>query len=179
MPTQHHSTSGSTGSGGGLAGGGDRAGAGAGAAAEAGGLMSALIATASERPTPGRTAQAASLRRNTVAALGELLFYVITQEPPTAPVLDHHGGNGNGVGVGEGAERCDAEVWSIPAAAVGGVIGRCLLTAAADSGAAGPGVQYYAAKTLENVLAQVGPLHPLVSVLVTPELALGLLGLAR
>lgn len=138
--------------------------------------MSALIATASERPTPGRTAQAAALRRNTVAALGELLFYVITQEPTTAPVLDQHGGNGDGVG--EGAERSDEEAWNIPVVAVGGVIGRCLQTSAADS-AAGPGVQYYAAKTLENVLAQVGPLHPLVSVLVTPELALGLLDLAR
>lgn len=136
--------------------------------------MSALIATASERPTPGRTAQAAALRRNTVAALGELLFYVITQEPPTTPSFDH-GGNGNDAA--ERGERCDVEAWSIPVEAVGGVIGTCLLCPA-DS-AAGPGVQYYAAKTLENVLAQVGPSHPLVSVLVTPELALGLLDLAR
>lgn len=137
--------------------------------------MSALIATASERPTPGRTAQAAALRRNTVAALGELLFYVITQEPAATPVSDL-GGTGSNDAV-EGSERCEVEAWSIPVAAVGAVIEKCLLTAA-DS-ADGPGVQYYAAKTLENVLAQVGPLHPLVSVLVTPELALGLLDLAR
>ncbi len=125
--------------------------------------MSALILTAAERAAPGRpAAQAAALRRNTVAALGELLFYVITQEAPTAPptprVVDA------------------AEAWDIPIAAVGGVIGKCLL---ADGGGGGSGVQHYAAKTLENVLAQVGPRHPLVAALVTPELALGLLDLAR
>lgn len=136
--------------------------------------MSALIATVVERPPPGRSVQAAALRRNTLAALGELLFYVVTQEPPmvaaaAAALRSRSGSNGSGGGN-------EVESWSIPIAAVGGVIGKCLLGADA---AGGPGVQHYAAKTLENVLAQVGPLHPLVSVLVTPELALGLLGLSR
>lgn len=137
--------------------------------------MSALIATVAERPPPGRSAQAAALRRNTLAALGELLFYAVTQEPPTpaaaTALRDRSGSDGSTGGGGNNAES-----WSIPVAAVGGVVGKCLLGADA---AGGPGVQHYAAKTLENVLAQVGPLHPLVSVLVTPELALGLLDLAR
>lgn len=136
--------------------------------------MSALIATVAERPPPGRSAQAAALRRNTLAALGELLFYVVTQEPPMPtppPPVALRGRSGS-----DGSGGSEAESWSIPLAAVGGVMGKCLLGADA---AGGGGVQHYAAKTLENVLAQVGPLHPLVSVLVAPELALGLLDLAR
>lgn len=136
--------------------------------------MSALILTAAERAAPGRpAAQAAALRRNTVAALGELLFYVITQDPPTAPPAPRAGRGGGGGGGGNDA----AEAWDIPVAAVGGVIGKCLL--ADGGGGSGSGVQHYAAKTLENVLAQVGPRHPLVAALVKPELALGLLDLAR
>lgn len=136
--------------------------------------MSVLIATVAERPPSGRSAQAAALRRNTLAALGELLFYVVTQEPPTAAAataLRSRSGSG-----GSGGSGNEAEPWNIPVAAVGCVIEKCLL---GTDAAGGPGVQHYAAKTLENVLAQVGPLHPLVSVLVTPELALGLLDLAR
>lgn len=165
-PSRQHSANGSSG-GGGSAGRAHRMGVGV---EETEGLMSALIATVAESPAPGRSAQAAALRRNTLAALGELLFYVVTQEPPTAAAAlrDRSGSDGSGAN--------EAEAWSTPIAAVGGVFRKCLL--AADS-AAGPGVQHYAAKTLENVLAQVGPLHPLVSVLATPELALGLLDLAR
>lgn len=142
------------------------------------GLMTALIATVAERPTPGRSAQAAAaaLRRNTLAALGELLFYVVTQEPPTAAAAAAVVRGRSSSDGGDGGN--DAETWSIPVAEVGGVVEKCLLVASATAGG-GPGVQHYAAKTLENVLAQVGPSHPLVSVLVTPELGVGLLHLAR
>lgn len=139
--------------------------------------MSALIATAGEGPAgPGRTAQAAAaLRRNAVAALGELLFYIVTQEP---------------VGTGGGGGGMETERWNIPVAAVAGVIGKCLLVVDDASGSGGgdrgggrpaghEGARRYAAKTMENVLAQVGPSHPLVPALVTPELALGLLDLAK
>ncbi|CBJ30829.1 expressed unknown protein [Ectocarpus siliculosus] len=139
--------------------------------------MSALIATAGEGPAgPGRAAQAAAaLRRNAVAALGELLFYIVTQEP---------------VGTGGGGGGMETERWNIPVAAVAGVIGKCLLVVDDASGSGGggggggrlaghEGARHYAAKTMENVLAQVGPSHPLVPALVTPELALGLLDLAR
>ena len=40
-------------------------------------------------------------------------------------------------------------------------------------------VQHSAAKTVKNVLARAGPSHPFVSALVTPELALRLLDIAR
>lgn len=94
-----------------------------------------------------------------MAALGELLFYVVTQEPRTAT-----GAPGDGEGY---------EAWGVPVAAVGGAIGKCLEDAEYE------GVRHYAAKTVENVLAQAGPSHPLMQVLVTPELALGLFNLAR
>ncbi|CAN0469192.1 unnamed protein product [Ectocarpus sp. 12 AP-2014] len=139
--------------------------------------MSALIATAGEGTAgPVRAAQAAAaLRRNAVAALGELLFYIVTQEP---------------VGAGSGGGGLETERWNIPVAAVAGVIGNCLLVVDDPSGGGGggdgggrlaghEGARHYAAKTMENVLAQVGPSHPLVPALVTPELALGLLDLAR
>lgn len=149
------------------------------AEAAGGGLMSALIATAGERSAgPGRAAQAAAaLRRNAVAALGELLFYIVTQEP-----VGTGGGGGGGGGCPAEGGGVDTERWSIPVAAVASVVGRCLLVV--DDAGGGrltghEGARHYAAKTMENVLAQVGPSHPLVPALVTPELALGLLDVAR
>ncbi|CAM9368748.1 unnamed protein product, partial [Scytosiphon promiscuus] len=137
--------------------------------ADTDGLMPALIATAVEGQARGRAAQTAALRRNAVAALGELLFYVVTQEPHTpAPGV-------GGARLDRGGGRSDPEAWSLPIAAVGDALRKSLLVGSVSQ----EGVRHYAAKTLENVLAQVGPLHPLVSVLATPELALDLLDLAR
>lgn len=131
-----------------------------------GGLLSALIAVIRERPAPGRAAQAAALRRNTMAALGELLFYIVTQEP------EHGAGAGDGGG-GGGADVGGSKAWDIPVAAVGAAISKCLEDVEYE------GVQQHAAKTLENVLAQAGPSHALVRALVTPHLALCLLDLMR
>lgn len=127
--------------------------------------MSALIATIREKPAPGRVPQAAALRRSAMAALGELLFYVVTQEPLEARVLS----GGTGVDRAGSGERA----WHIPLAAVSNAIGRCLEDAEYE------GVRHYAAKTLENVLAQARPTHALVGLLVTPGLALRLLDLSR
>lgn len=133
--------------------------------------MPALISTIRERPAPGRSAQAAALRRNAVAALGELLFYVVTQEPRSRSCGPSVGGGGGGGGDEGDSEDCEA--WTVPSADVGGAIGVCLEDTEHGGG------QYYAAKTVENVLAQAGPCHALVRVFVTPELALGLFDLAR
>lgn len=137
---------------------------------EEGGLMSVLVRTVREKPAPGRAAQAAALRRNTVAALGELLFYIVTQEPHNPYRMTASSGDGGGDGVGGGS---DGEAWSIPTTPVGAAIRMCLEDAEYE------GVRHYAAKTVENVLAQAGPSHPLVQVFVTLELALCLLDLAR
>ena len=131
--------------------------------------MPALISTIRERPAPGRSTQAAALRRNAVAALGELLFYVVTQEPRSRSYGPSVGGSGGG----DAGDSEDCEAWTIPFADVGGAIGVCLEDTEHRGG------QHYAAKTVENVLAQAGPCHPLVRVFVTPELALGLFDLAR
>lgn len=126
--------------------------------------MPSLISTIRDKPPPGRSAQTAALRRNAVAALGELLFYVVTQEPRDRS----HEASG-----GDAGDTEEGQAWSIPSADVGDAIRVCLEDAEHGGG------QHYAAKTVENVLAQAGPSHPLVRVFVTPELALGLLNLAR
>ncbi|CAM9555289.1 unnamed protein product [Laminaria digitata] len=141
--------------------------------------MPALISTIRERPPPGRSTQATALRRNAVAALGELLFYVVTQEPPRScssygPSGGSGSGDGGGGGGGDAGDIEDCEAWTIPSADVGDAIGLCL-----EDTEHGGGQQHYAAKTVENVLAQAGPCHPLVRVFVTPELALDLFDLAR
>lgn len=130
-----------------------------------GGLVSVLIAIVRERPAPGRAAQAAALRRSAMAALGELLFYVVSQEPQFVPQSASGGGAAGG--------RRDKESWRLPVAGVGGAIFMCLEDAEYD------GVRHYAAKTLENVLAQAAPSHALVEILVTQRVALCLLDLAR
>lgn len=143
-------------------------------AAGGGGLVGALVATIRERPAPGRAEQAAALRRNAMAALGELLFYVVSQEPAVAGRPTSCGGGGRGGrGGNDGGGGSEARSWHLPITAVGGAIEICLEDAAHD------GVCHYAAKTLENVLAQAGPSHPLVGVLVTQTLALCLFDLAR
>lgn len=137
-----------------------------------GGLMWALISTIREKAHPGRATQGAALRRSTVAALGELLFYVVTQEPHM-PSVSRASARVGGVERGSGVEQNQHEAWSIPVVEVGETLETCLRDVEIQ------GVRHYAAKTLENVLAQAGPSHPLVQVLVTPELALGLLDLIR
>lgn len=144
---------------------------GGGPSAGGGGLLSALIAVIRERPAPGRAAQAAALRRNAMAALGELLFYVVTQEPDT-PATVAAGGD-HGAGTSDGADDGGSKAWDIPVAAIGAAISKCLEDVEYE------GVQQHAAKTLENVLAQAGPSHALVQALVTPHLALCLLDLMR
>ncbi|CAN0350144.1 unnamed protein product, partial [Hapterophycus canaliculatus] len=69
--------------------------------------------------TLGRAAQTTALRKSAVAALGELLFYVVTQEPHTPAPAPATGVGVGGVDLEQGGARGDAEAWSIPVAAVG------------------------------------------------------------
>lgn len=139
-----------------------------GAGGKGGGLVASLIATVRERPYPGQEAQAAALRRNVMAALGELLFYIVNQKHRTLKGVT--GVNGIS-GQSDGGDK--PRVWNILGVAVRSVIEQCLGDKEHED------VQSSAAKTVNNVLARAGPSHPLVSALVTPELALRLLDITR
>lgn len=142
--------------------------------APGGGLMATLVEIIGERTAPGRaTEQSASVRQCAMAALGELLYYAVTQDVPPGRSTVSAGGRGLG---GEGAEAgrgCGDGGWCIPVAAVRGAIRRCLDDAESE------GVRHHAAKTIENVLAQARPWHALVESLVSPEVALRLLEFSR
>ncbi|XXQ35036.1 Protein kinase domain-containing protein [Plasmodiophora brassicae] len=101
----------------------------------------------------------AKIRRHAVATLGELLFYVATQEPnaqvnaPGAPSSD------------VAPRRDENNNWAIPACAIGTVIRG--LRAGEDNV-----VRHYAAKTIENVAAQ-SP-GSAIEWFATPEIVLAL-----
>lgn len=134
--------------------------------------MSTLIAVIGERASPGRDARCASLRQGAMAALGELLFYAVTQEAPvTRKANTGSCHNPSAADMDDSTAR--NKTWYIPVAAVGGAIGGCLEDTGYES------VQYCAAKTIENVLAQARTSNALVRLLVMPGVALRLFDLSR
>lgn len=126
-----------------------------------GGITSTLLTIIGETPAPGRGAQCAALRQSSMAALGELLFYVVTQEAPVPRITS------------VGGCHCADTTWYIPVEDVGVAINRCLEDTKFE------GVQYHAAKTVENVMAQARPSHALVELLVTPSVTLRLFDISR
>ncbi|CAM9753050.1 unnamed protein product, partial [Choristocarpus tenellus] len=134
-----------------------------------GGLMTALVAAVMEGPTPGHP-EGAHLRRNAMAALGELLFYISTQDGAEIGTASP-GAEGGKRSRGNASSPRGVE-WHMPSTVTSAVM-QCLR----DSGC--EGVQYYAAKTVENVLAQAGPNRATAGLLVNWEIALCLLDITR
>eukprot|EP00953_Heterococcus_sp_UTEX-ZZ885_P040598 20739-Heterococcus_DN1.PRE.3 len=130
----------------------DSGGSGSGSSSSSTGLLAAFVRLLDEK-AESVAATDVLVRRKAVAALGELLFYMATQ-----------GGQPEG-------ESDGIVTWNVPARAVAAVA-QCL---AADEN---PIVRHYAAKALENVLAQGGAQQVTNGRIVTLSTAQRLLALA-